>query len=324
VKVFYLFLLLSFCFAVFVNAQSLTKEDLKAGEIYYMQDHLSNTYILKYRQIYNKTMRLGPGDALTYMLMGAYIYNGADFANDEASNIYYNEGRKPLLRKATEEERNWLNACIEAGKFVSKDAPSANRGPIKSTEIALNRKALWPKVKSEGWQFSFVPFRYQFVNCGGEVQVGVQYDKKAQHISLVHNGVAYYSANAPELWPKPDQIEVGSVQAKLYYGNIYWGEVSLTYIVGNFAGCFGETFDVLKQVNKDPTAKEYRDNLDKFTLQNIAITEGGVTINYQQENEIIKKVSYDDFGNPKKPGTQTAPTPTDKPKYDVFGNPIKD
>lgn len=327
-----LLLLLSFFCGVFAHAQSLTTDDLKAGEIYYAEFEMgiyawltqgdgvssdrwswhSSSAIFKVRE--NGVFPSGDGS-----LVKGYWQNGGVGNLRNVKNI----------RLANKDEIHWFNICKEENKHYSKEealkmVSSKNRGPIISAEISLNRKALWPKVKDEGWQFSFVPFRYQFVNCGGEVQVGVQYDRKAEYISYLRNGVAYFSDNAPELWPKPNQIEVGSVQAKLYYGNTYWGEVSLTYIVGNFAGCFGETFDVLKQVNKDPTAREYRENLDKFSLKNIAITEGGVTIKYQQEHEIIKKISYDDFGNPKSSGTKTTPTPSDKPKYDMFGNPTKD
>lgn len=309
--------IVSLLFATVVLGQNIDQYELTVGEVYVHKNGLSNSTLLF------------KVESITYnciYVSGKPHYHGHVISNEKAFGSSYvcSVDLKYLLRKADSDERAWLQECIRQNKLVDRKEFMKNRGAVISEKITLNRNSLYPKVEGEGWQFTSVPFRYQFVNCGGEVQVGVQYDRQASNISLLHNGVTYYNSKTPELWPTSSQIEVGSVFAKLYYGVRYLGEVRLTYIVGNFAGCFGETFDVLKQVGKDPTDKEYRDNLGLFSLKNIVITSGGVTIGYNKEHQIIRELTYDDFGNPLKPGTSPSKPQGDKPKYDIFGNPIKD
>ena len=301
--------------------QSESIHDLDIGEVYVQESNISTAGNIIFKVESKKYYSTNDTDYKTSRIISESSFS--------SNFTLCSKTLKYLVRKANANEKDWLEACIRENRFIPKDEFGMSRGKSLSANINLNRTALdatYHGIQKEGWQFSNVPFRYQFVNCGGEVQMGVQYEKKADFITLVHNGSVYYEAHAPDLWPNSNQIEVGDVMAKLYYGNQYFGDVKLTYIVGNFAGCFGETFDVLKQVGKNPSQKDFLENLDKFSLKDIRIIRGDVTINYERKQQIIKAVSYDAFGNPIKSDSKPASSNSqgnNKPKYDAFGNPIK-
>ncbi|PQJ75944.1 MAP7 domain-containing protein [Polaribacter gangjinensis] len=145
----------------------------------------------------------------------------------------------------------------------------AQKGVEKSTTVSFGNRA---NNNQNGFDFSGVKFGYQFVNCGGNVVMGVNYSKNANFTTYWYNGKSYNKqAIGAELWPKPNEVEINTVKADLYFKNQNLGSVKLNYIVGNFAGCFGETHDVLKQVGKNSTSKEYKDNINDLSLQNIQV-----------------------------------------------------
>lgn len=135
----------------------------------------------------------------------------------------------------------------------------SQKGDVKSQTLDVNRGSLNYTGPATGFEFSGVEFRYQFVNCGGDVQLGIGYTKNANFTAFMMDGQRYYKGTvdeiAPGIWPSASNVSIDEVQADLYYGNTFFGKVNLNYIVGNFGGCFGETFDVLKQVGKDPKKK---------------------------------------------------------------------
>src|SRR5690606_17996950 len=90
-----------------------------------------------------------------------------------------------------------------------------------------------------------------------------------------------------------------------------------------FAGCFGETFNVLKDVGLDPTKKEYRENLDKFELRNTWVLRGDLKISDKMRQEIHHALKYDHLGNLRNPSNQKTKQNSEKREYDAFGHPIK-
>lgn len=145
----------------------------------------------------------------------------------------------------------------------------SQKGVDKSTTVSFSNRA---NNNQNGFYFSGVKFGYQFVNCGGNVVMGVNYSKNANFTTYWYNGKSYNKQTiGAELWPKPNEVEINTVKADLYFKNQNLGSVKLNYIVGNFAGCFGETYDVLKQVGKNSTSKEYKDNINDLSLQNIQV-----------------------------------------------------
>lgn len=154
----------------------------------------------------------------------------------------------------------------------------AQRSETYSANISRLRSGYHLETDASGFDFDGVQMRYQFVNCGGDVQMGINYDKRANYICYYHNRKSYYRTSiGDDLWPKPNDFELQEIKADLYYGNQKLGTVNLNYIVGNFAGCFGETFDVLRQVGKNPSDKLYKDNIHKLSLRNIKVLRGGPT-----------------------------------------------
>lgn len=305
-------------------AQNLGYYDMKPGEIYYVSYAWSESQIIKFRGI---CRIIDTYDAIDGARISA---EDEDFYDGCTNNIHglQNERR---VRPATQEEKDWLNACIEVGKFISKEEAlklsSKNRGEIKTAQLSLNpadRNSPKFKGNRNGFCFSPVYFNYQFVNCGGEVQMGVNIYTNPQANYQKHtasNGYMFEGEHYVAVVSSTNEVDIQEVEADLYYGNQFLGKINLNYIVGNFSGCYGETFQVLKVVGKDPTAKEYRENLDKFELKNIRILRGDLKISDKEREQIHKSLKYDQFGNPRKPGSK--PTQNTPKKYDAFGNEIK-
>lgn len=315
-------------------AQNLGYYDMKPGEIYYVSYALSGSEIIKFRGI---CRIIDTYDAID----GARIsVDHGDFHSEVDRYRKYYDGcthnihglqNERRVRPATQEEKDWLNACIEVGKFISKEEAlklsSKNRGEIKTAQLSLNpadRNSPKFKGNRNGFCFSPVYFNYQFVNCGGEVQMGVNIYTNPQANYQKHtasNGYMFEGEHYVAVVSSTNEVDIQEVEADLYYGNQFLGKINLNYIVGNFSGCYGETFQVLKDVGKDPTAKEYRENLDKFELKNIRILRGDLKISDKEREQIHKSLKYDQFGNPRKPGSK--PTQNTPKKYDAFGNEIK-
>lgn len=264
---------------------------------------------------------------------------------------------------------------VNCSKEEPKEKPKETRGKTKSTTIGISayeRGMSTFKGKKDGFEFEDVTFNYQFANCGGEVQMGVSiystYDTGRKYFNdggkpIMRNMRVFnyvYKDQRKSVLRESDEVEILEIEADLYlyYSNSYkrqhLGKVNLNNIVGNFAGCFGETYEVIKQVGLDPSKKEYLENLDEFELVNIRILRGDVKISAKERLQIERsfdydeygnprnpeknvtkeepKVEYDSFGNPKKKETGQAPkkVPKKEPKkepkqkYDEFGNPIKD
>jgi hypothetical protein len=65
--------------------------------------------------------------------------------------------------------------------------------------------------------------------------------------------------------------------------------VTLKYIIGNFSGCFGETFSVLKEVRENALADVYKKNINSLQLTNIKLIKADAT-GTSRKYKIIKKI----------------------------------
>ena len=206
------------------------------------------------------------------------------------------------------------------------------RGETKSVPIGVSvagRKSPSFKGDRNGFDFQNATFSYQFANCGGEVQMGVtikaqhQYDFNGRPQTRFVQIFGYTYKGQYHLIPyAADDVEILEVEADLYFDSVRLGKINIDNIVGNFAGCFGETYEVVKQVGQDPTKKEYLENLDKFELRQIRVLRGDVKISQIERQKLHNSFDYDEFGNPRNPKAGTD-KPQTKQKYDLFGNPIK-
>lgn len=335
------FKLMAFLFFVqssfFVYAQSLSFDNLVKGETYVITREFSEYRFEKIIIVDENVGNFTEHGRFFYKFPSRFI--SIQYTNGKVNDQYFFEDpvssfARDLdykIRPATQEEKDWLNACIEVGKFISKEEAlklsSKNRGEIKTAQLSLNpadRNSPKFKGNRNGFCFSPVYFNYQFVNCGGEVQMGVNIYTNPQANYQKHtasNGYMFEGEHYVAVVSSTNEVDIQEVEADLYYGNQFLGKINLNYIVGNFAGCYGETFQVLKDVGKDPTAKEYRENLDKFELKNIRILRGDLKISNKEREQIHKSLKYDQFGNPRKLGSN--PTQNTQKKYDAFGNEIK-
>ena len=108
----------------------------------------------------------------------------------------------------------------------------AQRSETYSLNLSRIRSGYNHETKNSGFDFDRVQMRYQFVNCGGDVQMGINYDKSANYISYYNDGSSYYKSSiGSDLWPKSNDFELQEITADLYYGNTKLGSVHLNYIV---------------------------------------------------------------------------------------------
>lgn len=167
----------------------------------------------------------------------------------------------------------------------------AQRSQVNTANISLSREG-----KSNGFDYKGVTFKYQFVNCGGDVQVMVDFEKNATYTKFWYNKKAYSKNDiGADLWPESNQYNIGEIFADLYFENTFFGKVNLNYIVGNFAGCFGETYQVIKDTGKDPTLALYKSKINSFSLRNIKVSGGGdpITSRYYKIIERLNKKEAD-------------------------------
>lgn len=171
---------------------------------------------------------------------------------------------------------------------------NAQRSEEKQQTLSLDRYHYAFSGDKIGFNFTGLGLGYQFVNCGGDVQLGINYKKNVNFTTFSYNEKNVGASEVgSELWPKPNEIEVQEIEASLYFGTQNLGKVNLNYIVGNFSGCFGETFDVLAQVGQDPKAKEYKDQINDLTLRNITIIRADA-IGDNRRYKIIEKLKAKD------------------------------
>lgn len=329
-------------------SQSLSVNDLKQGETYVITTiwtDEAHEHIVKFEKAEIDSRRKFGAMVSSHHVFGnkiSIVFEKEEikFSNFHKSNTSFTtrtfQSEWSRIRHATQEEKDWLNACIEAGEFIPKEealkSTSKNRGQVKSEAVHLAANdRLQPgfKGRKDGFGFSGVSFNYQFVNCGGEVQMGVniytqhEYTVNGASYSrfLTISGYAFEGKLYPTFSYNANEVEILEVEADLYFGSVRLGKVNLDNIVGNFAGCFGETFLVIEQLGLNPKKKEYLENLDKFELKRIKVLRGDVKISEKKRQEIHHHFKYDEWGNPRKPNSK----PQEKPeqKYDVFGNPIE-
>ncbi len=173
---------------------------------------------------------------------------------------------------------------------ISSFQAVAQRGDSKSVILSLDRNASTFNGEKTGFNFEGLSFTYQFVNCGGEVQLGINYRKDVRFTSFSFNDKnAGISEIGEKLWPRADEFELQQLEADLYFGNRPLGKVNLDYIVGNFSGCFGETFDVLNQTGQDPSNQEFKENINQLSLRNIQIVRADATGD-KRRFDIIEKI----------------------------------
>lgn len=89
----------------------LELEDLIEGVVYYTSDGAYRQYIYKYKK-FNCSVDSNSGFIS--------INNGKSYY-DINTNGCFDDCKRTILRKATAEERCWLNRCIDAKKFVKFD-----------------------------------------------------------------------------------------------------------------------------------------------------------------------------------------------------------
>lgn len=320
-------------------SQNLSAESLVPNEIYFLE-------------------RVGPGQ-ICYRVFQHQSGTVGSFTTKNTIHIHHasnakieggyeeNESVQPYAgttsvsyRKATPEEKTWLEESVNAGRFLTKEealrSASKNRGKVHTDVLSIlsaDRLSDWFNGKKNGFSIYPIYFNYQFVNCAGEVQMMVKFTTKPlEQGTLVNRGETKtdgYVLNG-KFYPLSydmEMLNIYQLEADLFFGSVgignKLGKITLNNIVGNFAGCFGETFKVVEEVGKDSKDKQYTNNLDKFVLGNIRILNGGVRITDKKRAEIERSLLYDEFGNPRDGSRNAAGNNNNKAKYDAFGNPIK-
>lgn len=113
---------------------SLTKKDLIKGEIYFYSDpRWDNDYIELYDGDKYSCIRISKKNSSDWVFYYSY------------SHYFYYYGKIAFIRKSTSEEKQWLLACIKAGKGVSKEEISKKE--YKSIPGEPNKEELLEEAK---------------------------------------------------------------------------------------------------------------------------------------------------------------------------------
>lgn len=143
--------------------------------------------------------------------------------------------------------------------------------------LSLNRSNTMFKGNKDGFDFEKLTFKYQFVNCNGEVMLGVTYDKNASYTRYWKDGVAYERGDLKSKpWPSPKSIRLKDVEAELYFGSTKLGKVNIADIPEVYRGCGGRMYNVLKFLGINPKKSVYKSNINQLRLGEITVTKAGV------------------------------------------------
>lgn len=167
---------------------------------------------------------------------------------------------------------------------------NAQKSNAYAQMISLERgNVLFPGDK-DGFDFKDVKFKYQFVNCKGQVKLGVAYDKKATFTKYKYKGKSYAKSQVgASLWPKPEEIEINDVSADLYFGSRKLGKVFIKFIPKRYSGCSGKMYDVLRDVGLRANDKVYKSNIKRLVLRNIKVLRASVA-GEGREDKIEKRL----------------------------------
>lgn len=115
-----------------------------------------------------------------------------------------------------------------------------------------------------------LPIAYKFINCYGEIIVTITKKiEEATATAYIYEGQRY----TPEDIGLPGftGLDVGytDVSADLYDQSFRLGRVQMSNLIDYLGGCFGQTYDLLKQLGKDHNA--YKDKLQDLRLSNLTI-----------------------------------------------------
>ncbi|MEQ6123516.1 hypothetical protein AAON49_04890 [Pseudotenacibaculum sp. MALMAid0570] len=157
--------------------------------------------------------------------------------------------------------------------------------------LSLDRSNILFSGEKNGFDFEDVKFKFQFVNCKGEVKLGVTYDKKASFTKFRYKGKSYNKSQVGSaLWPKSQEIEINDVSADLYFGSRKLGKVFIKFIPKRYTGCSGTMYDVLKDVGLRANDKVYKSNIKRLMLRNIKVLRAG-SGDEKRISKIAKKIN---------------------------------
>lgn len=129
-----------------------------------------------------------------------------------------------------------------------------------------------------------IPIAYKFINCFGDVVLTIT--KKNDEVTFgdyIYNGQRYTPADVGLSAFEGTRPGLTNVTADLYDQSFRLGPVTLNNLIDYLGGCFGQIYDVLKELGLDH--KTYRDKLHDLRLSNIRITDCS-TRDYELEGKI--------------------------------------
>ena len=145
-----------------------------------------------------------------------------------------------------------------------------------------------------GFVLENITMAYQFKNCYRESHFLTDYVKSSVQCSrYYYNGKYYTSTDLGQEAFEKVVIDLGDFTADLYLSSSRLGTIEMKYVTGYLVGCFGDTYDFIKQLGLEH--KDYIKDIDKLRVNNWVITRMG-TQSYKVENiikELEKKVEYE-------------------------------
>ena len=153
----------------------------------------------------------------------------------------------------------------------------AQKSKARGVKLSVDRSNVLFKGNKNGFDFTDLIVKYQFVVCKGQISLGIAYDKKVNFTRYWKNGTAFQKGQLKSVkWPLPKQINLDHLEGDLYFGSRKLGKVQLKNIPRFYGGCKRKMFDVMKAVGVNGKDGFYKSNINKLSLQNVKVAEASI------------------------------------------------
>lgn len=133
----------------------------------------------------------------------------------------------------------------------------------------VSRATLTYTPESNGYEVQ-LPFAWKFIDCYGEVHLTItRKNREATSGAYIFEGERYTAAElGAEAFEKPE-VGLTDATADVYEGAARLGTTPLKNVIDYLGGCFGQTYNVLKNVGLDP--KAFRDRIGSLSITNLRL-----------------------------------------------------
>lgn len=126
-------------------------------------------------------------------------------------------------------------------------------------ELIHEKISYKPSLGTNGFEIANIEIRYRFVNCFGDLNIGVAVKSKVNATAYWYNNKRYttFTLNDPSLFQNLN-ISGLSVNGDIYFDQQLLKSFDFKYITNYDVGCFGDVKTVLEEWRKRNDIKSYR------------------------------------------------------------------